>query len=194
MLKVMNKLRDFDWFCEPQRWEIIHGDLEIYTDAQSDFWQRTHYGFRNDNAHFFYTKIAGDFEMQVKVTSHPVNKYDQAGLCIRIDAENWIKTSVEYIDNELSYLGAVVTNLGYSDWSTQPFNPKQRVVDYKIIKDGDDFEIYAKESDDRDFKMIRICHLHKAAREIMAGFYACSPTDAGMKAVFNDFQIQHISR
>jgi uncharacterized protein len=190
----MDNLRDFDWFCEPDRWDIIHGNIEIYTDAKSDFWQRTHYGFRNDNAHFFYSQVTGDFEMQVRVTSHPLHKYDQAGLCIRIDAENWIKTSVEFIDKELSFLGAVVTNLGYSDWSTQPFKANQQVVDYKIVRDGADFEVYAKAADAKAFQMIRICHLHKPAKEMMAGIYACSPTDAGMKALFNDFQIQNISR
>lgn len=33
----------------------------------------------------------------------------------------WLKTSLEYIPEGPSHLGAVVTNNGYSDWSTQDY-------------------------------------------------------------------------
>ncbi|MCC5929547.1 MAG: DUF1349 domain-containing protein [Cyclobacteriaceae bacterium] len=191
---MIQDLNAFKWFCEPARWQLLEGNLEMYTNANTDFWQRTHYGFQNDNAHFLHTNLAGDFEMQVRVHAYPVNKYDQAGLYVRIDADNWIKTSVEFIEEDLSYLGAVVTNLGYSDWSTQKFTTGPEGVDYKIVRDGADFEIYARAAEASDFQMIRICHLHKPALEIMAGLYACSPTDAGMKVFFNKFQIQYLSR
>ena len=39
------------WFSEPRRYEIQPDRVIITTDPGSDFWQRTYYGFQNDNAH-----------------------------------------------------------------------------------------------------------------------------------------------
>lgn len=38
------------WFSEPRRYEIQPDRVIITTDPGSDFWQRTYYGFQNDNA------------------------------------------------------------------------------------------------------------------------------------------------
>ena len=47
-------LQGFHWFNEPAVWEM--GDtLEIQTLPDTDYWQRTHYGFQRDNGHFFFT-------------------------------------------------------------------------------------------------------------------------------------------
>ena len=40
----------------------------IEPDAPTDFWQRTHYGFRADNGDFRYTAISGPFQMSVRNT------------------------------------------------------------------------------------------------------------------------------
>jgi len=51
-------------------------------------------------------------------------QFDQAGICIRLDSEHWLKTGIEVVD-EKPRLSCVVTN-GYSDWSTQSW-PESRL-------------------------------------------------------------------
>ena len=109
------------WYCEPARWSVDHatGSLRIYPDAETDFWQRTHYGFRVDNGHFLFPPVDGRFVMTTHVRFEPVHQYDQAGLMVRLSPDCWLKTSVEYEPGPTNRLGVVVTNTGYSDWSTQ---------------------------------------------------------------------------
>lgn len=45
----------------------------------------------------------------------------EAGLMVRFSKDTWLKTSVEYIPDDNSKLGVVVTKNGYSDWSSQDF-------------------------------------------------------------------------
>jgi len=184
-------LKDFTWWYEPKEWKITNEGLQVKPDSGSDFWQRTHYGFRNDNAHFIYKEIEGDFEMSASVSFSPMHRYDQAGLCVRLDEDNWLKTSAEYETEKFSHLGAVVTNLGYSDWSTQEIPADVKEAEYKIVRKGQDFEIYARYGN-REFQQIRIAHLHKEATKIKAGMYACSPTAGGYSALFKRFELKQV--
>lgn len=188
--KDASGLESFKWLYEPAVWSVKEG-FNIQPDSGSDFWQRTHYGFRNDNAHFYYTEIEGDFEMTATVQVDPKHRYDQAGLCVRLDEDNWIKTSAEYETAQIAHLGAVVTNLGYSDWSTQEIPVTVKELEYKMIRKGQDFEIYTRHSG-LPFQQIRIAHLHKSAPKINAGIYACSPTAEGYSAVFKKFAIKPV--
>ena len=56
-----------------------------------------------------------DFVASVKVTGQYKALYDQAGLMLRLDDQNWIKTGIEYVD-ERQNVSAVVTR-EFSDWS-----------------------------------------------------------------------------
>ena len=52
MKNIQNSLRKPEkarWFSEPRRYEIQPDRVIITTDPGSDFWQRTYYGFQNDN-------------------------------------------------------------------------------------------------------------------------------------------------
>ena len=125
---------DVSWYCPPAQFQIDTetNRLVIKTDAKTDFWQRTHYGFEADNGHFLYREVEGDFEIMTKVHTYPVNRYDQAGLMIRVSKDTWIKTSVEYNPDGPNQLGAVVTNQGFSDWSSQNFTQNKSALYFKI--------------------------------------------------------------
>ena len=86
---------------------------------QNNKGQRTYYHFRNDNApvlqmetddKFFSFMVKPDF-----TDSH--HRFDQCGIVMYLDSENWLKASVEYENEEFQHLGSVVTNHGYSDWA-----------------------------------------------------------------------------
>ena len=122
--------QQLQWHCEPSFWEIKNDQLHIASDAGSDFWQRTHYGFEVDNGHFLYALVDGNFSMEAKIHCEFKNQYDQAGLMVRISQHCWVKTSVEYEPEESNKLGAVVTNHGFSDWSTQDVDDE--FIDFKL--------------------------------------------------------------
>lgn len=143
MLKNENfieTLQTFKWYNEPVKYEF-RDVLIIHTDADTDYWQRTHYGFRRDNGHFLYGELKNDFAMTTLLEFNPVNQYDQCGLMIRLDSDNWIKVSVEYEDTRLSRLGSVVTKNGYSDWATSDISSDIKSICYRISRRGGDFLI-----------------------------------------------------
>jgi len=163
----------FTWLNAPAQYAVGNG-LEIWTDDATDFWQRTHYGFQPDNGHAYVVKLAGDFTISTHVTFEPRHQYDQCGLLVRADADNWIKAGVEYEDEALSRLGAVVTNLGYSDWSTQNFSSAQTELWHRISRRGDDFLIESS-VDGQTWMQLRITHMHQIGAAPAVGVYACSP-------------------
>jgi uncharacterized protein len=131
------------WFNPPKRWRLgARGPgLVVEPDGQTDFWQRTHYGFSSDNGHFLGLELWNDFVLSTEVRLHPVHQYDQAGLMIRGDANCWIKASVEYELEGRPQLGAVVTNNGYSDWSLQDFPFPKAALRLRITKHGADVQV-----------------------------------------------------
>lgn len=163
----------FRWLNPPSRFQLGNG-LELFTDKATDFWQRTHYGFRRDNGHALLTPLLGDFSLTTRVEFRPRERYDQCGLLVRLDNENWIKLSTEFEDSERSRLGSVATNLGYSDWATQDVSSQHTEMWYRISKDGGDF-LLEHSYDGQSWQQLRILHLHRAHETVEAGVYACSP-------------------
>jgi regulation of enolase protein 1 (concanavalin A-like superfamily) len=173
---------DFYWHHEPHEYYVGSG-LDIVTDGQTDFWQKTHYGFQRDDGHACLLNITGDFSLSTQVTFQPQSQYDQCGLMVRIDAHNWIKVATEYEDTAVSRLGSVVTNLGYSDWATQDISSEQRQMWYRLRKRGSDFLIeYA--FDGELWRQMRIAHLSQVTNETAVGVYACSPIGQAFRCRF----------
>jgi len=178
----------FRWHCEPSRWGIDPSKrhLWIEPDAATDFWRKTHYGFEADNGHFLFAETAVDFVLTTKVTLRPVHQYDQAGLMVRVSPNCWLKTSVEYELDNPAVLGAVVTNNGYSDWSTQELPRGVSDVWFRVRMEGNDCLVDAS-LDGRAWQQIRMTHLLERgdSRSIAFGPYACSPKGAGFRAEFH---------
>ncbi len=80
------------WLNEPPVWKADDGRLRVVSGAKTDFWRVTHYGFVRDNGHFYYEQRAGDLTVQVKIEAKYEALYDQAGIMVRLDSANWIKT------------------------------------------------------------------------------------------------------
>ena len=174
----------FAWLNPPPAFAFERG-LVVTTRAGTDFWQRTHYGFRRDDGHCLLARRSGDFSLETMVESSPRTRYDQCGLMVRLDGENWIKASAEYEDPQLSRLGSVVTNVGFSDWATQDISPAVRSLGHRISRRGCDFLIEWSANGDQ-WRQMRIAHLHAlaAGSELEIGIYACSPSGGSFKARF----------
>jgi len=173
----------FSWLNEPQAVEL-DGGLVITTRPKTDFWQRTHYGFRRDDGHALLTRRAGDFALETATEFWPRAQYDQCGLMVRVDGDSWIKAAVEYEDPQLSRLGSVVTNRGFSDWATQDISSAVRAMRYRVSRRGADFLL--EWSDGGAWHQMRVAHLAalEESAEVDVGVYACSPTGEGFRCRF----------
>ncbi len=164
----------------------------IETAAGTDFWQRTHYGFRADNGHFLYTRTQGNFVLTTRVGGAPVHQYDQAGLMVRLSPDCWLKTSVEHEPDEADdRLGAVVTNHGYSDWSTQPAAKSARDV-WLRVRAETRAVLVESSFDGEQWQQLRVAHLAERtpAATVEAGLYCCSPKAAGYRAEFHFLELR----
>lgn len=177
----------FFWFNAPKRYFFDQG-LNLVTAAQTDFWQGTHYGFRRDDGHCLLTTVTGDFSLATAVEFTPQSQYDQCGLMVRVDSQNWIKCSVEYENPTLSRLGSVVTNLGFSDWATQDLTTGVTAMSYRLSRRGQDFQIeYALPGG--AWQQMRIAHLHTVGDALQIGIYACSPVGEDFHCRFRTLEI-----
>jgi regulation of enolase protein 1 (concanavalin A-like superfamily) len=173
------------WLHEPPSWKPGPEGLTVATAAETDFWQGTHYGFRVDNGHFLYAEPNGDFTLETVVATMPLHQYDQAGLMVRLSERDWLKTSVEFEPGEPSRLGTVVTNYGWSDWSTQDVDPAAgRHVGFRVTRRGADYLVEASLAG-APWSQIRLGRLQNdPGGTVQAGLYACSPKAAGFTATF----------
>lgn len=178
------------WTREPWDFTITPEKIEITTAPHTDLWQRTYYHFRNDNAPVLQMETDEPFFSFVVKTdfSNSHHRFDQCGVVLYLDSENWLKGSVEYENENFQHLGSVVTNHGYSDWATTEISATVKSMWYRLSRRNDDFCI-ENSIDGKIFHQMRICHMSNAKGTIQFGVYACSPEDSSFKAVFTNMQL-----
>ena len=167
--------RAWIWYHEPQHsWDS--DVLTVTTNGETDFWQGTHYGFRRDNGHCLLTNVESDFSLVVRCTMQANAQYDQGGVMVRIDSENWVKVSVEAETKSYSRLGSVVTSHGYSDWATVDIDASIQTMWYRVQSKAADLLIEYSENG-KKWQQMRIAHIHQYHGSLAIGVYACSPTE-----------------
>ena len=176
------------WFNEPENWSVKNDVLTMDVTPQSDYWRISHYGFTVDDAPFLYTLRGGEFEVKVKISGEYKVRFDQAGLMLRIDEENYIKTGIEYVDGKYN-LSAVVTHKT-SDWSVITLDKPVDYIWIKAVRRLDAVEIFYS-FDDKEYVMMRNCWLQDNT-PVMVGMMAACPDGNGFKAKFEHFQIMHL--
>lgn len=183
-------LTKFNWTREPKSYRIDHDTVEIITKPHTDLWQRTYYHFQNDNAPVLQMETEEKYfsfivKTEFKESHH---RFDQCGIVMYLDSENWLKGSVEYENEEYQHLGSVVTNMGYSDWATTVIDASVKTMWYRFSRREDDYCIECSK-DGHIFNQMRICHMHSGKEKIRFGIYACSPEESSFKAIFSNMQI-----
>ena len=182
----INKLK---WIREPKKYSINENKIEIITVPHTDLWQRTYYHFRNDNAPVLQLEIEDRyFSFVVKTKFESKHRFDQCGIVMYLDSDNWLKASVEYENEIFQHLGSVVTNNGYSDWATTEIDASVKEMWYRFSRREDDFCIECS-YDGIIYKQMRICHMWKGNGKISFGIYACSPENSSFKATFTDLKL-----
>ena len=103
-------------------------------------WQRTYYHFRNDNAPVLQLETSEKyFSFIVKTEFESNHRFDQCGIVIYLDSDNWLKASIEYENEKFQHLGSVVTNNGYSDWATAEIDANIKTMWYRLSRREDDY-------------------------------------------------------
>ena len=190
--RVMNmkiNAKNMKWTRAPKQYLITENSVEIITEPNTDLWQRTYYHFKNDNAPVLQMETDEKyFSFVVRTEFNTKVRYDQSGIAIYLDSENWLKASVEYENKEIQRLGSVVTNNGYSDWASVDVDAKIRSIWFRLSRRDDDFCI-ENSTDGVIFNQMRICHMFNAKDTIRFGIYACSAENSSFKAKFTDMEI-----
>jgi regulation of enolase protein 1 (concanavalin A-like superfamily) len=177
----------FTWLNPPVYWRRQHDDCDITTDDQTDFWRKTHYGFIRDNGHFAYVPVVGDFSVEVTFAAKYRTLYDQAGLMMRLDAEHWVKTGIEFVDESMNF-STVVTN-DTSDWSLIPLpgTPVAEALRVQLMRKGATVTTALRRPDGR-WLTGRVAGF-PAEPQCQVGIMCCSPQRAGLEVRFTDFAL-----
>lgn len=192
------------WINEPQDHIVVTDKVVIVTEPGTDFWQRSYYGFRNDNAPGLLVSSSENFSYTVKAEFQYKNLFDQCGVIIYLDDENWFKASIEFENKHFSRLGSVVTNMGHSDWATTDIALPSSIW-FRLNRRGSDFLIESS-VDGKVFQQMRIFHLHllgsttenmgkanpplPTEKIIRFGVYACSPVQSSFTATFTEMHLE----
>ena len=178
-----------EWTRKPAGFCITEDRIDIITEPHTDLWQRTYYHFRTDNAPVL--QLSTDepfFSFTVRTQFESKHRFDQCGIVMYLDSDNWLKASIEYENEIFQHLGSVVTNNGYSDWATTEIDASVKSMWYRLSRREDDYCIECS-VDGVHFSQMRVCHMFHGGGAIRFGIYACSPEDSSFKATFTDLQI-----
>ena len=178
------------WTMEPAACVIKDDTISITTAPHTDLWQRTYYHFRNDNAPVLQMQTREKYFSFVVKTDFTQShrRFDQCGIVMYLDSDNWLKGSVEYENGEFQHLGSVATNNGYSDWATTAIPADVKTRWYRFSRREDDFCIECS-ADGVDFSQMRVCHMYAATDAVSFGIYACSPEESSFTASFTDIKV-----
>lgn len=173
------------WHHEPARWSIAAGTLHLVTDAATDFWRETHYGFIRDNGHFLGFAASQAFTVEVRIQGKFEQLYDQAGLMVRIDETRWVKAGVEFTDGHL-FLSTVVTD-GRSDWSVTRLEDDVTDLRLRLTVRGGALRVQAS-TDGKFWPLLRLAPFPGAAA-YQVGPMACTPERGGLEVAFSELRI-----
>ncbi|MBK1868017.1 DUF1349 domain-containing protein [Aestuariivirga sp. YIM B02566] len=171
------------WLNEPAQWRVDGKDLSFVTGDKTDFWQRTFNGWRNDNGHYYHESVTGDFSAEVVFAAGYKAQYDQAGLMLRISADQWIKAGVEFAHGHAA-LSSVHTQGAFSDWAIAREVDVGESVRLRLTRKGDAVCVQYKA--EKGFRTLRLCTMPGASTALI-GPMACSPIEGGMNVRFSGY-------
>lgn len=176
------------WRNEPVAAVVDGCFLRVTAAAASDAWRHTSYGFVHDSAHALLLSFAEGTAVEVSFLLDYGEQFDQAGIYLHTDAENWVKAGVEVSDG-VPQVGAVVTR-SLSDWSVAPVSGwAGREVTVRMSRAGNALTARARaRGRDEAFRLVRVVPL-PSDTDVLAGPYCCSPTRSGFTATFTRWAV-----
>ena len=174
------------WLNEPASSKGFGGKLFVRSRAKTDFWRKTFYGYITDNGHFFHLSASGDFVFQARVNGNYAALYDQAGLMVRLDAENWIKCGTEFFDGRRH--ASVVFTRDFSDWSTMADLSKTAPIWWRAVRKKDSVETVCS-LDGNNFTSARQGYFPPGVK-VDVGIMCAAPEGPGFDATFDNLRLE----
>lgn len=151
-----------------------------------------------DDGHFvYYSTNEEKVTIETRFIYTPIHQFDQAGLMLRYDANNWVKTGIEYVDGS-ARLSCVVTRDGWSDWSTQTL-PQQSPdwhrnpdITLRLHRFGD--SLVCETNITGHWEFYRIAHLESRGMPALMGPFACAPIESGAEVVFSYVELRRATK
>lgn len=156
--------------------------LTVTTGTETDFWNRTFYGFTRASGHFLHHAVTGDFSAEVTIRGRYEALYDQAGLMLRVDDATWVKCGVEVTDGRAVF-STVVTNAGWSDWAVMPLAGDASEVRLRLTRHAEAVRVQVLSPG--GWQMARLAYL--APGDAQVGMMCCAPQRAGFVVTFADY-------
>jgi uncharacterized protein len=178
-------LEKMSWLNEPGDWSLEGGVLRAVTELRTDFWCETFYGWTTDNGHFFYQPVTDDFTAEVVVSATHTTRFDQAGMMVRADERNWLKSGLEVTSGAVQI--STVYTREFSDVSMAPLTGSPGEVSMRVTRFGTALAVHCRRAE-RPWQLLRLGHLDLPAT-VAVGIMCCSPERAGLEATFRDFRI-----
>jgi len=178
-------LEHMTWFNEPAKWNKSNGKLVVQGRAKTDFWRKTFYGYITDNGHFFHLPVGGDFVFEARVNGKYAALYDQAGLMVRLDAENWMKCGTEFFDGKRH--ASVVFTRDFSDWSTMPDLSDTAPIWWRAVRKKDSIETLCS-VDGKKFTSVRQGYFVPQVK-VEVGIMCAAPEGPGFEAMFDSLKL-----
>jgi regulation of enolase protein 1 (concanavalin A-like superfamily) len=173
------------WMNQPASWKRSDDKLMVRSRAKTDFWRKTFYGYITDNGHFFHLPATGDFTFQARVNGQYTVLYDQAGLMVRLDAENWMKCGTEFFDGRRH--ASVVFTRDFSDWSTLPNLSNTEPIWWRAVRKKDSIETLCS-LDGKNFTSVRQGYFPPQAK-VDVGIMCAAPEGPGFEATFDELKL-----
>lgn len=173
------------WINPPVEHHLDGETLRLTSDANTDFWQGTWYGFHRHSGHAFGFYLSENFTVQVKIEGEFSRLYDQAGLFIGESETCWVKAGIEFNDAQPA-IGSVVTR-GNSDWSTGLFPGDPTTFWMRATVQNEALRIQYS-TDGQTWLLLRLCPWPRGRKQFV-GVMACTPERAGLEVMFSDFRL-----
>lgn len=186
---LLGALHDFEWLNEPENVVFRDEEMSVTAHPNSDFWQSKHQGAGRDNGHFFFSRRDNNFTFTAKWRFSQLRPYEQCGIMLRIDENNWIKATVMYDTPQRMMVGTSVTQNGYSDWAAQEIPGDISEIWFKIKRQRGDYLIYYSTTGERYIQM-RLTHLINDMPEVKVGAYICTPATAAFQASLSGLEFK----
>jgi hypothetical protein len=182
----VNLLSRMKWMNEPASAKITGDQIVVHSRAKTDFWQKTFDGYVADNGHFYHLSVPDEFSFTSCINGGYATQYDQAGLMVRLDSENWMRCGTEFIDGKR--LASVVFTRTFSDGSTMPDLSETKPIWWKAVRKKDSIETLCS-LDGVQFTSVRMGYF-PPSRPVEVGIMCAAPSGQGFEATFNDLKLQ----
>ncbi|MCF0115298.1 MAG: DUF1349 domain-containing protein [Erysipelotrichaceae bacterium] len=177
-----------EWVNKPTNAIVAKNKVIIETDPYTNMWSETYYHVSQNNPHALVLPIEQDFTFKVRVDFKFNTKYDQAGMVIYANDDNWFKVGIEYKNKLISYIFTTITYHGYSDLSTHETSSDLRYMYFRVSKQQEDFKVEGS-FDGKHFKQMRVFHLKNRTGKFKVGIYACSPRNSSFDVTFSEMEM-----